>query len=70
MTLFQLPGNSARPEREVQAPPSVAAPVEAGQKIGTLAVKRDGQVVGQTDLVAAKTVPRASLLQRMLFFWR
>jgi D-alanyl-D-alanine carboxypeptidase (penicillin-binding protein 5/6) len=46
VTLFQLPGNAAKPDREVQVPPSVPAPVEAGQKIGTLAVKRGGQVVG------------------------
>ena len=70
VTLFRLLGDKATPERELQVPASVPAPVEAGQKVGTLALKRDGQVVGQTDLVAAKTIPKASLWRRLLFFWR
>ncbi len=70
VTLFRLLGDRATPERELQVPASVPAPVEAGQKVGTLALKRDGQVVGQTDLVAAKSVPKASLWRRVIFFWR
>jgi D-alanyl-D-alanine carboxypeptidase (penicillin-binding protein 5/6) len=70
VTLFRLPGDKATPERELQVPASVPAPVEAGQKVGTLVLKQGGQMVGQTDLVAAKSVPNASLWQRVLFFWR
>lgn len=70
VTLFRLPGDAAPLERIVQAPPSIQAPVEAGQKVGSVAVRRGGELVGQTDLVAAKTVPRASLLRRLFFFWR
>lgn len=70
VTVFRLPGDGAKLEREAQVPPAVPAPVEAGQKVGTVAVKRGGEVLGQTDLVAAKTVPRAGLLERLLFFWR
>ncbi len=68
--LFRVPGDGAAPEREVEVPPSVQAPVEAGQKVGVVTVKRGGEVVGRTDLVAAKTVPRAALWRRLLFFWR
>ncbi|HYB73280.1 MAG TPA: D-alanyl-D-alanine carboxypeptidase family protein [Candidatus Sulfotelmatobacter sp.] len=70
VTVFRLPGDGAAPEREVQVPPGIQAPVEAGQKVGVVAVKRGGEVVGTTDLVAAKTVPRASLLRRLFLFWR
>ena len=61
------------PEPETGAPGGmdcIQAPVEAGQKVGVVAVKRGGEVVGTTDLVAAKTVPRASLLRRLFLFWR
>lgn len=70
VTVFRLPGDGTAPEREVQVPPGIQAPVDAGQKVGVVAVKRGGQVLGQTDLVAAKTIPRASLLRRLFFFWR
>jgi len=70
VTVFRLPGDGAAPEREVQVPPGIQAPVEAGQKVGVVAVKRGGEVVGTTDLVAAKTVPRAGLLRRLFLFWR
>ena len=70
VTVFRLPGDGAATEREVQVPPSIEAPVDAGQKVGVVAVKRGGEVVGTTDLVAAKTVPRAGLLRRLFLFWR
>ena len=70
ITLFRLPGDATAMDREIQVPPSVQAPVDAGQKVGVLTVKRGGEVVGRTDLVAAKTVPRAGLIRRLLLFWR
>ncbi len=70
VTLFRALDDRARVERDVQVPPSVPAPVEAGQKVGVMAVKRSGEVLGQTDLVAAKSIPEAGFWQRVLFFWR
>lgn len=68
--LYRQPGEGGALERDLQVSPSLSAPVQAGQQVGVLMVKRGSEVVGKTDVVAAKTVPQAPLWQRLLFFWR
>jgi D-alanyl-D-alanine carboxypeptidase (penicillin-binding protein 5/6) len=43
-------------------PESVEAPVQAGDKLGTLTVTLDGEVYGTVDLVAVNSVERSDLL--------
>ena len=43
----------------------IAAPIEAGQKIGTIEVMAPGSEMIQAPLVAAEAVPRASLMRRI-----
>lgn len=55
-------GDAARAEQEVELTESVEAPVEAGQRLGTLRIRSGEAVVAEMPLVAAAPVPR-------LTFW-
>lgn len=55
-------GDAARAEQEVELTESVEAPVEAGQRLGTLRIRSGEAVVAELPLVAAAPVPR-------LTFW-
>jgi D-alanyl-D-alanine carboxypeptidase (penicillin-binding protein 5/6) len=50
-------------EKTVELASSVTAPVEAGQKLGTLVLRSDGTPLAQIDLVAETAVPRLSWWQ-------
>lgn len=58
-----LPRSSAQPEYELELPDSVRAPVEQGQRLGTLRVSVEGREVAALPLCAAEAVPA-------LGFWR
>lgn len=47
-------------EEEVKFDTKLKAPVEKGQQVGTLTVKRDGKVVVETPIVASETIEAAS----------
>ncbi len=49
-----------------QLPPSVAAPVKAGQQVGEGEALLDGKPAASAPLLAPADIPRASLLQRVL----
>lgn len=56
-------------ERVTELPRSVTAPVEAGQELGRILLKKDGEVVAALPLVAEETVARHSyglVLRRMI----
>lgn len=55
-------GDAARAGQEVELTESVEAPVEAGQRLGTLRIRSGEAVVAELPLVAAAPVPR-------LTFW-
>lgn len=55
-------GDAARAEQEVELTEAVEAPVEAGQRLGTLRIRSGEAVVAELPLVAAAPVPR-------LTFW-
>ena len=55
--------------RTVELLPSVQAPVSQGQRLGTLTIQADGQVLGEIPRVAEKAVPRLTwkdLFQNLL----
>lgn len=47
-------------------PDSIEAPIKQGQKLGTMQVFVDGQLLKTVDLIAAADVTRLSLLQRIV----
>ncbi|ARP50521.1 hypothetical protein B6259_06315 [Ruminococcaceae bacterium CPB6] len=53
-----LPTDGGKVTTKVSLPKSVAAPVKAGQKIGTIAVSYNGQTMANVDLVASQEVSR------------
>lgn len=53
-------------EKQVCLPARVKAPVAAGQKLGTIIIRREGQLVAEMDLVAQHAVAKAPIW--MLFF--
>ena len=52
-------------QREIDLPETVDAPVEAGQKLGTVTLTCNGQTFGQVDLLANSSVERSELLYRL-----
>ena len=52
-------------ERKVDLPAEVEAPVEAGEKLGTVTLTYDGQEYGTLDLVTTASVERSELLYRL-----
>ena len=51
--------------KKITAPDIIDAPVKKGDKVGKYTVTKDGKEVMQVDLIAVKSIPRASLLQQM-----
>ncbi len=51
---------------EINLPDSVAAPVEKGQRLGTVTYTLDGKKIGTVDLVAEKEIPKVTFSH--LFF--
>jgi D-alanyl-D-alanine carboxypeptidase (penicillin-binding protein 5/6) len=49
----------------VSAPAAVSLPVRAGARLGSVAIYRDGRLVGRRDLVAARTIRRPGLAGRL-----
>ncbi|ACV62892.1 Serine-type D-Ala-D-Ala carboxypeptidase [Desulfofarcimen acetoxidans DSM 771] len=52
-------------EKKIMAPDLINAPVQKGDKVGKYIVAKDGKEVLQVDLIANKSIPRASLLQQI-----
>ena len=52
-------------QRQVDLPKSIEAPVQAGDKLGTVTLTYAGQEYGTLDLVATSSVERSELLYRL-----
>ena len=58
---FLVPkGSAANITYTVNLPESVAAPVDEGQKLGSIDYTLDGKVIGSVDLLAEKQLPKAT----------
>ena len=58
-------GDNKNLQKKVIADSTIIAPVIQGQKYGELVVMRDGKEVGKVDLIAEKTIERASLFRTL-----
>jgi len=58
-------GDNKNLQKKVIADSTIIAPVIQGQKYGELVVMRDGNEVGKVDLIAEKTIERASLFRTL-----
>ncbi|MBP2625590.1 MAG: Serine-type D-Ala-D-Ala carboxypeptidase [Firmicutes bacterium] len=58
-------GQNKNLQKKVVTDPAVTAPISKGQKYGELLVLRDGKEIGKVDLLAEKSVEKASLLRTM-----
>ncbi|MBC7346745.1 MAG: D-alanyl-D-alanine carboxypeptidase [Clostridia bacterium] len=56
-------GSKAKVEAEVELLPWIEAPVQTGQALGAVVLRRDGREVKRIPLIAATDVPRATLWQ-------
>lgn len=54
-------GFDVTPERRLELPDKLLAPIEAGQVVGELVVTVDGREVGRVDAVASSAVPRGTV---------
>ena len=52
--------------REIQLPAQISGPVKAGQKLGTLVLKTENQVIGQVDILSPVAVPEAGFFKKMM----
>jgi D-alanyl-D-alanine carboxypeptidase (penicillin-binding protein 5/6) len=61
LSLLLSKGDSKEFTKDVQIPAPLRAPINQGQKIGVLTVKRDGKEVGKVDIVAGESVEVAGV---------
>ena len=47
--------------KEIKIDETITAPIEAGQKIGTMTISRDGEVIADIDLNASSTVEKKGI---------
>jgi len=72
VTVLLNKGSKQKVEREISLEPSVEAPVQAGQKIGEVVYKLEGQEIAKVDVVAEETIEKASFIKlffRMILEW-
>jgi len=65
LNLILAKGQNKNLQKKVVTDSAVAAPITKGQKYGELLVLRDGKEIGKVDLLAEKSVEKASLLRTM-----
>jgi len=65
LTLILGKGQNKNLQKKVVTDSAVAAPINQGQKYGELLVLRDGKEIGKVDLLAEKSVEKASLWRTM-----
>ena len=63
MPILADKGAAAGVEKTVEMAEAVSAPVEAGQKLGTLVIRSGGQKIAQRDIVAAQAVEKLTWWQ-------
>jgi D-alanyl-D-alanine carboxypeptidase (penicillin-binding protein 5/6) len=56
-------GQSKNLEKRIVTDSAITAPIHQGQKYGELLVLRDGKEIGKVDLVAEKSIEKASLVR-------
>lgn len=47
--------------KEIKIDETITAPIEAGQKIGTMTISRDGEVIADIDLNASSAVEKKGI---------
>ncbi len=57
LRLYLGPNDAPQLQRRVTLPPAVAAPIQAGQKVGRLDIVAAGRTLGSVDLLAGAAVP-------------
>ncbi|SFL81006.1 D-alanyl-D-alanine carboxypeptidase family protein [Pelosinus propionicus] len=65
LTLLLSKGENKNLQKQVVADSAISAPIVQGQKCGELLVLRDGKEIGKVDLVAEKSVEKASLIKTL-----
>lgn len=65
LTLLLGKGQNKNLQKKVVTDSAVTAPINKGQKYGELLVLRDGKEIGKVDLLAEKSIEKASLLRTM-----
>jgi len=65
LTLLLGKGQTKNLQKKVVAEEVVTAPIHQGQKYGELIVMRDGKEIGKVDLVAQKSIEKASLFKTL-----
>ena len=70
VSLLVKKGAEGRITSETEMVESLAAPVEKGQKVGTVKYILDGGVIGAADIYAAESLPRVSYADVLGEFFR
>lgn len=63
LNLIVPKGQGKNIQKKVVTDPSVAAPVQQGQKCGELVLLKDGQEIGKIDLLAEKSIDKAGFFK-------
>ena len=58
------------PQVEIDLPPELDAPIQAGQVLGTARLVSNGVTVAETDIIAASSVERDDFPARWIMYWR
>ena len=69
LSLLLQKGEAAGISKEVEVAGSLTAPVEAGQQIGELIIKRNGEELARVPVVACETVEKATLGSALRLIW-
>lgn len=64
-TLLLSKGENKNLQKKVVTDPEITAPIIQGQKYGELLVLKDGKEIGKVDLVAEKSIEKASLIKTL-----
>ena len=56
-------------ERQLVLEESVEAPIEAGQKVGSLNYLMNGKSIGSVDILAADAVEKAGFMDYVKWMW-
>lgn len=65
VSILSKKGEEQKISTKIELPEKLSAPIEKGQKVGTLIIEKDNSVLSSVDLVASETVKKASMLEML-----